>query len=80
MWLLQAIFFKLPITQTPDNSNLFLISLEGSSYWSQLYLFWNSRTIKQGTQWQIHLKYIENTFWTIQWEYFYILYLEMHSN
>ena len=31
--LLSAIFFKLPISQTPDNSNLFSISLEGSSYW-----------------------------------------------
>ena len=25
-------FFELPITRTPDNSNLFSISLEGSSY------------------------------------------------
>ena len=30
--LLSAIFFKFPITRTPDNSNLFAISLEGSSY------------------------------------------------
>ena len=30
--LLPAIFFELPITQTPDNSNLFSISLEGPSY------------------------------------------------
>ena len=30
--LLSAIFFKLPITVTPDNSNLFSISLEGLSY------------------------------------------------
>ena len=30
--LLSAIFFELPITRTPDNSNLFSISLEGSSY------------------------------------------------
>ena len=31
--LLSAIFFKLPLTRTPDNSNLFSISIEGSSYW-----------------------------------------------
>ena len=30
--LLSAIFFGIPITRTPDNSNLFSISLEGSSY------------------------------------------------
>ena len=30
--LLSAIFFKRPITRTPDNSNLFSISLEGSNY------------------------------------------------
>ena len=30
--LLSAIFFEFPITRTPDNSNLFSISLEGSSY------------------------------------------------
>ena len=30
--LLSAIFFKLPITQIPDSSNLFMISVEGSSY------------------------------------------------
>ena len=30
--LLSAIFFELPVTQTPDNSNLFSISLEGSNY------------------------------------------------
>ena len=30
--LLSAIFFELPITRTPDNSNLFSISLERSSY------------------------------------------------
>ena len=30
--LLSAIFFELPIIRTPDNSNLFSISLEGSSY------------------------------------------------
>ena len=30
--LLSAIFFELPVTRTPDNSNLFSISLEGSSY------------------------------------------------
>ena len=31
--LLSAIFFELPLTRTPDNSNLFSISIEGSSYW-----------------------------------------------
>ena len=30
--LLSTIFFVLPITRTPDNSNLFSISLEGLSY------------------------------------------------
>ena len=30
--LLSAIFFELAITRTPDNSNLFSISLGGSSY------------------------------------------------
>ena len=30
--LISAIFFQLTITRTPDNSNLFSISLEGSSY------------------------------------------------
>ena len=30
--LLSAIFFELPVTGAPDNSNLFSISLEGSSY------------------------------------------------
>ena len=30
--LLSAISFELPVTRTPDNSNLFSISLEGSSY------------------------------------------------
>ena len=30
--LLLAIFFELAITRTPDNSNLFSISLGGSSY------------------------------------------------
>ena len=30
--LLSAIFFELAITRTPDNSNLFPISLGGSSY------------------------------------------------
>ena len=30
--LLSVIFFKLPLTRTPDNSNLFSISVEGSSY------------------------------------------------
>ena len=32
VFLLLAIFFELPITRTPDNSDFFLISLEGSSY------------------------------------------------
>ena len=30
--LLPASFFELPITRTPDNLELFSISLEGSSY------------------------------------------------
>ena len=30
--LISAIFFQLTITRTPDNSNFFLISLEGFSY------------------------------------------------
>ena len=30
--LISAIFFQLTITRTPDNSNLFSISLEGFSY------------------------------------------------
>ena len=31
-FFLSAIFFELPITRTPVNSNLFSISLQGSSY------------------------------------------------
>ena len=30
--LLSVIFFELPVTRTPDNSNFFSISPEGSSY------------------------------------------------
>ena len=44
--LLPAIFFQLPITRTPDNSNS--ISLEGSSYRESTVPTTLSRAILQG--------------------------------
>ena len=38
--LLSAIFFGIPITRTPDKSNLFSISFEGSSYRESTVLYW----------------------------------------
>ena len=39
--LISAIFFEPAITRTPDNSNLFSISLEGSSYRESTVVFCN---------------------------------------
>ena len=47
-FLLVTIFFELPITRTPDNSNFFL---EGSSYWEST-LYWLYGYISVSAVWE----------------------------